>query len=155
MSSYKVDLADGIVAAVTAALPSYVVPTATAERAWAPHTSRVIIEAAPPNLWVLPMNNDTFPSQTRTSLSRTEIPIQTGLQSTFESHQVLAEIDLLVELEEQMSDTIRKLDLDGYSWIRSEALRDENGLPFDFTKIRDENTYECYKVHYFNYVLQP
>lgn len=155
MSSFRIDLADAIKARVVADTSGYIQTDLVVERAWVPYRLRADIEGDPAQLWVIPMNHDAFPSQSRRSLTRVEVPIQTGLQKTITDHQVTTEIDELVELDEQILNSIRLLNPSLYSWVRTESLKDENALPMDFTKIRDENTFESYHIHYFNFVLQP
>lgn len=165
MTSYKVALSDTVISAINAAKAGYVLPDLDVARAWIPWARREDLEAAyidetqdPPvvgaKCYVIPMTENAR-GLTRRNAVLYEIPLQVSLQAPLTDHQDVSQVDLLIELEEQISATVRSVAINEvYSWNRMETIQDENGLPYDFTKLRDEFTYECYRIHHFQYASE-
>jgi len=98
---------------------------------------------------------DDGPKQTRSNLSQKEIPVQFGIQAALTEMDIDV-IDDWIETEEQIRDHLRKtFDHASYSWMRTDAIRDESGLPLTYAGLRETLMFETYFTTYFRYVLQP
>ena len=64
--------------------------------------------------------------------------------------------DSLAEFVEQLREVCR-LEIDGgtsyFSWVRNEALKDSNDVPFSYAGLREGGFFEAYFTAFFNYVL--
>jgi hypothetical protein len=97
-------------------------------------------------VWVIGLASDDEDPKTRTGKGcRKEIPIQIAIQRQCDATDKTLQ-DQMITLEDQIRETIRTLD--NYQWLRTEALKDENGLPFQFMGMR-QGYFEAYFTAYF------
>lgn len=88
---------------------------------------------------------------TRAKTSRSEIPIQVAYQKKVEDVTNVSALDRLVNLVEELREAVRLSceENPNYAWLRTEALRDENGTPHTFTSLREGSFFEAYFTAYF------
>lgn len=108
-------------------------------------------------VWVISLAaDDTI--QTRGYAFKREYPVQIGLQKVLDGdpRKLTQEIDTYRQLEEQLRDTLREAVKEHrqFGWMRTEALKDENGTPFHFTGLREQNTFEAFFTAYYTAVLE-
>ena len=85
------------------------------------------------------------PNHSRTNLTQQDIPVHIGLQHVVASLADVPEIDAYVDLMEELRSVCRKeVDASLYQWLRTEALKDENELPFFLTSMREAAVFEAY-----------
>lgn len=83
-----------------------------------------------------------------------EIPVHLGLQKLLSDPRDTAAIDAMVELENELREAVRTLDDDRFAWIRTEALKDQNEIPFSYVGLREANVFEAYFTAFFKSVFE-
>ena len=127
------------------------------EQVWVPEEELENLAKSYPGvkLYVITSPWEEGPNQTRCSgLALREVPISFGFQKAQVLTSDVAGIDLLVDLIDELYDVCRHFDHRDYSWIRTEALKDENGVPFNYTNLINHNVFEAYFTVYYNHVVQ-
>jgi hypothetical protein len=109
-------------------------------------------------VWVISLAADDK-LLTRADTFERDIPIQIGLQHKLKGAKpgdMTLEIDRYRELEDQLRDACRLATKDHshFDWRRTEALKDESGMPYSFTGMRQNSTFEAYFVAYYHVVLK-
>jgi hypothetical protein len=109
-------------------------------------------------VWVLSLASDDRLLTRNNSFVR-DIPVQIGLQHLLRGAspgELTSEIDRYRELEEQLRDTLRMATVGNnhFDWTRTEALKDENSMPFSFLGMRQQNTFEAYFTSYYKVILE-
>lgn len=98
-------------------------------------------------LWITPLGTDDTPASRR-STYEVDAPIQLAFQKRVEDPHNFQEVDLLVQLWEEIRDAVKesiKTDTQRrFSWMRTEALRDENGTIFQYVALREASTFEAF-----------
>lgn len=85
----------------------------------------------------------------RTPSAQVDVPVMVGYQRLAEP-QDTAGLDTLAEFVEQLQDTARlDFDLEGFAWLRTESLKDENNTPFAFVGLREAGLFEAYFTAYY------
>jgi len=154
-----VTLAEAIETRINADMAGYVLTGLSVERAWVPRETLEGLATDHPNgkIYIVGMSSDDEQNQSRSNLCKKVFPVMVGIQKVVdgnpESTATKTEIDQLVELEEQVRESVRNADPDNFSWSRSEALKDEDGTPFSFMGMREANVFEAYFTAYFNAVV--
>src|SRR5690606_7929011 len=109
-------------------------------------------------VWVIRLAADDS-ILTRSQSFQREIPIQIGLQKVLceSPREATEEIDRYEELEDELRDCVQLSvkDHKHFAWTRTQALKDENGTPFNFVGLRQANTFEAFFTAYFKVVLTP
>lgn len=157
MTAPLVDIRDEIFTriGVAKAASSFVLNGFTVERTWLPWSR---LEDLDDNgkVYVIGQAGDDEDSKGRNDLSMIALPVQVGLQYPNVAFTDRTTIDTLVELYHQLRELCRTgTDLDRFSWVRNEALKDENGTVYAFVGLREASVFEAYFTAYYNYVLQP
>jgi hypothetical protein len=93
---------------------------------------------------------------TRSLAFTREIPVQVAVQLVLPDAPEDSEplLDRYEDLEEELRDTARTLAHEHFSWLRTEPLRDENGVPFSFVGLREYNTFEAFFTAYYKVGLR-
>lgn len=96
---------------------------------------------------------------TRSHSFEREIPIQLAVQHLVDGHptEQTAKIDALEDLVDELRDTVvlAVKDDDRFAWLRTEALKDKNGTPYNFAGLREQNTFEAIFTAYYQTYLTP
>lgn len=102
-------------------------------------------------VWVVALVGDQETPQTRNYSCIETIPIQVCYQCKIANLQDDAFIDKRIELSEQLKKVVRKTAASPnvYTWMRTEALKDENGTPFGFIVMRESSVFMCVFTAYF------
>ena len=134
--------------------PGFVLEEFNVARSWMPMTE---LEEMPTGgqCWICMLAEDDMPSQSRTNTTRKEIPVQIAFQKVVD-HDDLTVMDSLAEMVEQLREVCRlevDPDASSFSWIRNEALKDSNDVPFSYAGLREGGFFEAYFTAFFNYVL--
>lgn len=145
MASYRIALRDLIVTAIDTAKSGYVLTTIDVAGRTHPRTFELSSNKTDLYVDVVALNNDmNFISR---NLSHREeiVPIQIAFRGVAETE---AEAETFAELVEQMQETTAQVfTVSGckYRPISIEALKDDNGLPYDFARfLREAGTYESF-----------
>lgn len=156
MTASLVTIRDEIETAINADKASYVITDFTVIATWLPRESLESLAAIAGKIYIIGMGS-TETSRSRTGTALTEYPVQVGIQKVLtgntDSDANKTLIDQLVELQEQVRVTCRKLGPAGFSWNRSEPLEDDSGLPFSFMLMHENNTFEAYFTAFYAAVL--
>lgn len=132
--------------------PGFVLSDFETERTWFPYQH---LEDFPCDgkVWVIGMGSDDETTQSRTNTAKRVFPVQVALQIKVDP-QDLEKIDQLVELHDQLREVCRlEVDLDSYSWMMNESLKDDNGTPFSFMGLREGSFFEAFFTSQFLTVL--
>jgi len=106
-------------------------------------------------VYILGMVADSEVNKSRTNVSMKEVPVMVGFKRVINDPTNNDLIDVLEELVEQFTDVARlEVDLDGYSWTRTEFMKDEAGMPLGFQSLQ-QGMFAAWFTTYFNFVLQP
>ncbi|MGD9647085.1 MAG: hypothetical protein AB7U73_15345 [Pirellulales bacterium] len=126
------------------------------EETYLPHTRLTDLPDAG-KVWVIGLAGDDA-RVARSDAFERDIPIQIGLQKHLHGKvgELTKEIDRYRELEDQLRDVCRTCvhDHKHFAWTRNEALKDENGMPFNFMGMREQNTLEAYFTAFYKVVLE-
>lgn len=85
----------------------------------------------------------------RDRLYQTEQPVQVSLQAALTDPADVAQIDPLIELTDELMATARELA--GWRWQQTRSLKDENGTPYDYVRLREASTYEAVFTAVYHY----
>lgn len=81
-----------------------------------------------------------------------EVSVKLGFQAPLTDPDTLTGVDALTDLIDELDDVCRN-DVHNnseYSYFRTEFLKDENGVPFDFVVIDTLSTFESYLTVYYH-----
>lgn len=126
------------------------------EQVWIPSETLEDLHTDHPNgkLYILVAPWDEGPNQSRaSSLGLREIPVSFGLQRPRVLATDTAAIDLMVDLVDELYAVLRTFDHENYNWLRTEALKDDNGVPFNYALNVTANIFEAYFTAYYNHVI--
>jgi len=73
-----------------------------------------------------------------------ELPVQIALQKLIARPDDTAEVDALIVLVDQLREAVRSVEDDRFAWIRTEALKDQNQIPYSYVGLREANVFEAY-----------
>lgn len=113
------------------------------------------LEELSPNgkVWVVGLDSDEAPPSTRgAKASKKEVPIQLAIQRSVGLTDKTT-INTMITLVDQLRETVRLIDPGIYQWLRTEAMKDEEGTPFSFMGLR-EGIFEAYFTAYFLVIRQ-
>lgn len=79
--------------------------------------------------------------------------IQLGYQKALTDTYSVPEVDALVGLVKEIRDTCRTFDNETYAWLRTESMKDENGIPFSFIGAREGNFFEAFFTCFYQFVI--
>lgn len=103
-------------------------------------------------LYVIGLAYDQATNKSRTNLTLEEVPVMVGYQKYVSNVSDVDAIDNLIRFVGELYDTARKdFDLDGYTWLRNESLKDENNTPYSFLGLRDAGLFEAYFTAFYNH----
>ena len=150
MTAMLVTLAEAVETAINTAKSGtgLVYTTFQVQRTWLPQHRLVELATTTGKVWIVGLASDDEGDLSRTNMARKELPIQVAVQRAVEDPTSVAGRDLIdnmIELEEQIRDICRKdVKLEGYSWFKTEALKDENKTPYSFVSLREGSVFESY-----------
>ena len=100
-------------------------------------------------LWIVCLDSDEN-RITRGRAYRKEVPIQLGYQQLVEDTDKTT-ITLLINLVDQLRRVCKNAFAGDSSilWVRTEALKDETGTPYNFVGLRESTTFESYFTVYY------
>ena len=132
-------------------LAAYINNSFTVEETWLPREKLEDLVSDHPNgkLYLVCQAPDEGPSRSRGSsrLCQREMGIMLGYQRAIvEAHNV-SEMDEYVQLVDQLYETCRTLS--EYQWIRNEAMKTENDVPYHYTTLQTHNVFEAYFTAYY------
>lgn len=106
-------------------------------------------------LYLITMAVDEGDNRTRhpNALALREIPIGVGFQIADIKPTDTDKIDETMELVNEFYEFFRHFQLEGFAWLRTVSLKDENGVPYQYTALRQNNLLEAYFTVYYNYVV--
>jgi hypothetical protein len=84
-----------------------------------------------------------------------ELPVQVALQRGVADPTDTSDLDDLVQLYEELMGTCMDDELvtgSDYTWLRNEALKDENGMVYQFVTLREVNCFEAYFTAYYKFL---
>jgi len=155
MAAAEVTIRDAIKTAIDAAIPTYAITTLTSEVTYFPRADLEDLETP-----VIKIVATGFGSE-RTRVLRTaqvnveDIGIQIALQQRVLTKDDTSTMDDLVEVAEQIMDTVESDDLaTGYSWIRTEPLRDDNGTIYGYDQLASDNVFQVIFTAFYSRVKQ-
>jgi len=121
---------------------------------WLPYKSLEDLKKDDPNgrLYLVAYPFDSA-NQSRTNMVIQEVPILVGFQIASVLPDDIARIDSLRSFVSQVEFVCRHYDPDHYSYTRTEALKDDEGLPFAYENIT-KGIFETYFIVYYNLVAR-
>lgn len=153
-----------VFAAIVAAQSSFPYTGFTAKKSWIP-LARIEDPVTKAGLcWVIGQCVEEKDRKTRVDpsgaikpLVTRELMVQVAYQQSDVGPDKVDVIETLCDLLEQLRDAVKDYQYTMNSgnpdfqpmWIRNEPLRDENGLPITYYKIREANVFESYFTAYF------
>lgn len=159
MAALTVELRNLIYTEILAqkAATNYVVNNFAVEKVWYPYQRLEELLGEYPNgvLYLIAQASDDTPNQGREGchVLTKEIAVMFGFMKALDGFQTTAQIaavDTLVQLVEEIQYTCFKdVTGDHFSFIRNEYLKDDNGLPYSYTGMRETSTFESYFMTYF------
>jgi len=123
---------------------------------WFPHDTleRLSSEAPHGKLLLMAGSLGDVNNKSRTNLTLREYAVKVGYQRVIPDIDDVADLDKVMQLVEEIDEVFRKdVDLEGFSWVRTEFLKDENELPYGFVRMRNSLVFETYFTAYYNYTL--
>ena len=125
----------------------------TLVQTWRDYKSLEELEADPNGrLYLIAYPFDSM-NRSRTNMVLQEVPVLIGYKKAAVKPDDTAMIDRLVSFLGQVEYVCRKFDPDHYSYLRTEALKDEDGLPYCYTHLTNAGLFESYFVVYYNLVV--
>lgn len=106
-------------------------------------------------LWIVSLAKDDQRLTRRRSYT-SEIPVQIGYQRPITDVEDIDSINTIVNLQDQLRSVARQATSDNqaFSWSRNEALRDEAGLPYNFTGLRERSVFESYFTAFYDVSIE-
>lgn len=143
-------LRDHIYDAVLAAMATYTIPDFSLEKKWVPYeTLQEMIDVKPNGKFVIVGGEFDDERKTRGNTRELEIPIMMGFQRGGVSPSNDTLISQLIDLKEEIRNTVADVDPDGFGYLRSESMKDENGLPFSLRTLRGSTVFDAIWTSYF------
>lgn len=106
-------------------------------------------------VFIAGMVADVDSNKSRSNLSMREVPVMVGYKRMLTDPFNNSALDVLEEFMDELTEICRlEVNLEGYSWTRTEWLKDESGLPLGFQAFQ-QNLFAGWFTAYFNFVLQP
>ncbi len=104
-------------------------------------------------VWVIAGVGDQDPPQTRNFSCIESVPVQVCYQCKVTNLSDPDFLDTRIELCEQLKRVVRKLVSDEYTWMKTEAEKDENGVPYAYRIMKDDSVFMCAFTAYYNTFL--
>lgn len=134
--------------AAQASSPGYSVTTFTLREACVPSAN--LTDLATPIVTVIALDFDEV-LLGRSLLAEGEIPVQFALQAQVDPSDLVA-CDALLDFQDELRGTAKTLA--GYRWLRTEPLKDQNGVPYSYTNLREQNTFEAFATAWFKALIE-
>jgi hypothetical protein len=125
------------------------------ERTWRPWDRLETLSRDHPTgkVYVIGGNPVGYVNQSRTQTVLAEYAVMLGFQRYVTDLDDVDEIDSYTGFLEELEDTCRlEVVPDQFSFTRLEYLRDPDGMPLAFVRLRDAATFEAYFTVYYNRV---
>jgi hypothetical protein len=102
-------------------------------------------------LSALPFDQENI---SRSNAARQTVPVLIGFVKGNVKHTSLAQIDTLVSFVEQVQYVLRAIDPARYSWARTDAIKDENGVPYGSPQLVQQGVFESYFIPHYHLVVE-
>ena len=144
------DLRNACMAAVEAAAPTYVMTDLFLSSSPFPVRDRIENLTSVPRVSFLGTAFEQFRLTRSVAHVREELTIQVCVQqkirvldsNSVENNLDPLHVDKLIRLQRQIADTLRVVDVDGFRWFRTEAVRDAFNLPYGYDVHRDTGVFQ-------------
>lgn len=148
---------DGVYDKIAADVSSYVDTSAQVEKTYFPtHKLKDIAQDAFAHIKVVGKGFDQTRLLRQISRTQLELPVEIAVQRFVDPTDTDV-IDELIELTQQVMVSCADDELvtgANYGWLRTEALRDENNLPFSYEQLRTEHTFQAIFTAYYVHIMQ-
>jgi hypothetical protein len=104
-------------------------------------------------VWVIALVGDQNPPMDRNFGCTESLPIQVCYQCKITNLLDADFIDIRIELTEQLKKVVRKAEPNWCNWMRTEAIKDDNGTPHNFVIMREDSVFMCVFTAYFEMFL--
>lgn len=124
--------------------------------AYVPYQTLMDLASKNTQVWILSLAWDETPNHTRTNgLTEAEIPVRIFTQKLIKDIHDVDTIDGLVIFEKELRTTAKQLSTgdDSLHFLRIEAARDQNGLPYNYVGLRSTATFETYFDVYYKKLI--
>ena len=122
---------------------------------WLPLTELVDLRKNNPQgiLYLVSGVSDEGANQSRTAVALRQTNVLFGFQQANVDVKNVSQMDALADLVYQLQIVCRDFKGSGYSWVRTEPARDENGIPIVYATAHNQGVFEAYFTAYYNYVV--
>ena len=100
-------------------------------------------------VWIIGLAGGDQNRESRGSLYTELFAVGVGYQVKVTDPTSVAELDPHVEFMEQLKKACREIDPTYYTWTHTEALKDENDVPYAFVGLRQATVFESYFTAYY------
>jgi len=154
MPAIQTTLRTSLKTIVDAAAPTLPITDFTTEETYYPKTDLETL-AEKPVVKFVAMGFNTNRDRLLRDMSLTvEVPCQIAIQQRINPSNLSA-IDLLVEFAEAIQNAVETDTINGYSWLRTEMLKDENGMVYSYAQLTERNVFMVIFTPIYKYLKQP
>lgn len=158
MTARLIECRNAVLAQIVADGPSYAIQDFSAEATYIPQETLKSL-AEKPAVKVIGKGFDQdriVRSSTKTQL---ELPVEVAVQKQVDlsAATLTNELDNLVLLTQQIMDTVASDTLSDkfiFTWLRTEAARDDNDLPYSYDQLRQESVFQAIFTAYYSHIKQ-
>lgn len=127
----------------------------TIEQAWIPFQELTELRKNHPRgkLYLMAAVADESANLSRDNLSSRQSGVIIGYQIANLKVGNVSVFDAYVDFVYQLQETCRRFKHDLYSWSRTEAMRDENGIPLNYGPAFSQGIFEAYFTAFYNFVV--
>jgi hypothetical protein len=104
-------------------------------------------------VWLILLDYEETSNQKRNNEATCEIPVQIGVQFLIDDYS-RETCDPFIAFCHELKNTCRNLNLSGYTWLRTEPMRDESETPYSYGGMRKRATFESYFTAYYKAVIE-
>jgi hypothetical protein len=129
-------------------------------RTWRPWETLESLKANHPHgkCYVITGTPGTKVNESRANSCLAEFNVMVGFQHIVANIDDMAELDQYVHHVEELDQMCRKeIDVSSldplFSWVRTDYIRDPDGIPYNFVGLRDAHTFEAYFTAFYSTVL--
>lgn len=103
-------------------------------------------------LVALPIPSEDVLSRPPYNLVKKEVAVLVGFQKGDVNSNDLETIDNLSVFVSEVRTACRKFDTESFTFSRSEALKDDNGVPYGYAQLTSARAFDTYFIAYYNLV---
>lgn len=156
MASIQTSLRDALKTLVDAAKSGYVIGSSVTESSFFPQENLESLGSAPQIKFVAIGWHSNRERILRNRTSEVDVPCQIAVQKLVTDITDTDAIDDLVELCEQVQATVETdISSPRFSWLRTEPLRDENGLIYSYQRLAMESVFQSVFTPVYRYISEP